>query len=47
MKAVAPKISICIPAYRGAPTVGAAIESVLAQNFSDFELILIDDNSPD
>jgi len=47
MKAVAPKISICIPTYRGAGTLGAAIESVLAQTCGDFELIVIDDNSPD
>jgi glycosyltransferase involved in cell wall biosynthesis len=40
-------ISIGIPAYRGAAHIGAAIESVLAQSFGDFELIVIDDDSPD
>jgi glycosyltransferase involved in cell wall biosynthesis len=43
----APKVSVCIPTYRGAGTIGSAIASVLAQTLSDFELIVIDDNSPD
>jgi len=43
----APKVSVCIPTYRGGATIAAAIESVLAQSFGDFELIVIDDVSPD
>lgn len=42
-----PRVSVCIPTYRGEATIGPAIESVLAQSFSDFELIVIDDGSPD
>lgn len=42
-----PLVSVCIPAYRGAAHLRAAIDSVLAQTMSDFELIIIDDNSPD
>ena len=42
-----PKISICIPAYRGERFIGAAIESVLTQTERDFELVIIDDCSPD
>lgn len=42
-----PAVSVCIPSYRGAAHIGAAIDSVLAQTFSDFELIVIDDDSPD
>lgn len=45
--AAAPKVSVCIPTYKGAATVGAAIESVLAQTFCDLELVVIDDGSPD
>lgn len=42
-----PAVSVCIPCYRGAAHLAAAIESVLAQSFSDFELIVVDDQSPD
>jgi glycosyltransferase involved in cell wall biosynthesis len=44
---LSPTISICIPTYSGADYLGAAIESVLNQGFTDYELIIIDDNSPD
>ena len=47
MKPQDPKVSVCIPTYRGGTTIGAAIESVLAQSLSDFEVIIIDDGSPD
>lgn len=43
----APAVSVCIPAYRGARHIGEAIESVLAQTFADFELLVLDDASPD
>lgn len=42
-----PMVSVCIPAYRGAAHIGATIDSVLAQTFADFELVIVDDNSPD
>lgn len=42
-----PLVSVAIPTYRGASYIGAAIESVLSQSFSDFELLIVDDNSPD
>lgn len=42
-----PRVSICIPTYKGARTIGAAIDSVLQQSFTDFELIVVDDGSPD
>ena len=42
-----PSVSVCIPTYLGDKTLGAAIESVLAQTYTDFELIVIDDGSPD
>jgi len=42
-----PCVSICIPTYKGERTLGAAIESVLAQTLTDFELVVIDDQSPD
>lgn len=42
-----PLVSVFIPTYRGEATIGAAIESVLTQTLSDFELVVIDDGSPD
>jgi glycosyltransferase involved in cell wall biosynthesis len=36
-----------MPIYNSADFIGEAIESVLAQRFSDFELIIVDDGSTD
>lgn len=40
-------LSILLPNYNHAYLLGGAIESVLSQSFSDFELIVIDDGSTD
>lgn len=42
-----PRVSIIMPCYNAAATVERAILSVLAQTFSDFELIIVDDASID
>ncbi|MDR2033381.1 MAG: glycosyltransferase, partial [Helicobacteraceae bacterium] len=42
-----PKISLIAPVYKAEKYLRKCVESVLAQTFSDFELILIDDKSPD
>ena len=42
-----PKISVIIPSYNRAAMVQSAIESVLAQTFSDLEVIVVDDESSD
>lgn len=42
-----PLVSIAIPTYKGAAYLPAAIESVLGQSFRDFELLIVDDHSPD
>jgi len=42
-----PKVSVVIPVYNRARYVAAAVESVLAQSFTDFELLLINDGSTD
>jgi glycosyltransferase involved in cell wall biosynthesis len=42
-----PKVSVVIPTYNRAGKVPGAIESVLAQTFSDLEVIVIDDGSSD
>jgi len=36
-----------MPAYRAAWSIGKALESVLAQSLEDFELVVVDDCSPD
>jgi hypothetical protein len=41
------KVSVCIPTYNGAVFVAQALESVLAQTLTDFELIIVDDCSTD
>ena len=43
----APLVSVLMTAYNRERYVGAAIESVLAQTFADFELIVVDDGSVD
>ena len=47
MSAPTPRVSVCIPAYRAEATIGAAIASVLAQTIDDWELLVLDDCSPD
>lgn len=42
-----PKVSICIPTYNTAKYLPEAIESVLAQDFTDYELVICDDVSSD
>lgn len=41
------KISICMPVYNGSAVIRDTIESILGQGFTDFELIISDDNSTD
>lgn len=42
-----PKISIILPTYNGEKYIKRAIESVISQSFSDWELIVINDGSID
>ncbi|MDO5400303.1 MAG: glycosyltransferase family 2 protein [Eubacteriales bacterium] len=40
-------VTVIVPVYRAEAYLGACIESILNQTFSDFALILVDDGSPD
>ena len=42
-----PVFSVCIPTYNAAGYLPEAIESVLAQTYEDFELLICDDASTD
>lgn len=46
-KESAPLVSIITPCYKGGKYLPSNIASVLQQDFKDFELLLIDDKSPD
>lgn len=43
----APLISVCMPCYNNAPYLKGCIDSILAQSFGDFELLIVDDGSED
>ena len=42
-----PEISVIVPVYNVEKYLDRCVESILAQTFTDFELILVDDGSPD
>lgn len=42
-----PLISIVVPVYKVEPYLARCVESILHQTFSDWEMILVDDGSPD
>lgn len=41
------KISIIVPVYKVEPYINQCIDSILAQSYKNFEVILVDDGSPD
>ena len=42
-----PKVSVIVPAYNVARFIDGAIDSVLTQSFTDFELLIVNDGSTD
>ncbi len=42
-----PGVSVCIPVYRGERFLGETMRSVLEQTYDDFELVVLDNASPD
>ena len=47
MKIDIPAVSIVIPMYNAEKYIGECLESILAQTFQDFEVIVVDDCSTD
>jgi glycosyltransferase involved in cell wall biosynthesis len=44
---VMPEVSIIIPAYRATAYIAEALDSVFAQTFRDFEVVVVNDGCPD
>ena len=42
-----PKVSVIVPAYNRAKLLSRALESIFAQTFNDYEVIVVDDGSKD
>jgi glycosyltransferase involved in cell wall biosynthesis len=42
-----PTVSVVMPAYKVAPYISETLRSVLAQTFTDYEIIIVNDGSPD
>ena len=42
-----PIISVCLPVYNGEKYIQECLDSILAQSFQNFELIIVDDGSTD
>ncbi|MFX0196652.1 MAG: glycosyltransferase family 2 protein [Candidatus Hodarchaeota archaeon] len=42
-----PKLSVCIPVYNAEKYIATAIQSVISQTYTDFELIISDNSSTD
>jgi len=41
------KFSVVIPLYNGAKTIEKTLDSILAQTYKDYEIIMVNDESPD
>lgn len=42
-----PKVSIIVPVYKVEKYINRCVDSIIAQTFTDWELLLVDDGSPD
>ena len=47
VQTTSPLVSVIIPAYDVTEFIGEALDSVLAQTFADYEIIVVNDGSPD
>jgi glycosyltransferase involved in cell wall biosynthesis len=44
---VDPRVSVIVPAYNTARLIGETLESIFRQTFRDFEVVVVNDDSPD
>ena len=44
---IIPEISVCIPTFNGESYINEALDSILIQDFDDYEVIISDDSSSD
>ncbi len=44
---MSPKVSVCIPTYNRKDYLKEALESVFAQTYKDYEVVIVDDGSTD
>jgi len=47
MNGMSPRVTVLLPVHNGERHLGLAVESILMQTFTDFELLIIDDGSTD
>ena len=40
-----PEVSVCVPALNASRTIGATLESILEQDFDDFEVVIVNNGS--
>jgi glycosyltransferase involved in cell wall biosynthesis len=43
----APRVSVCVPMYNNSATIARCLQSILDQDGVEFEIVVVDDNSPD
>jgi len=47
MSGFSPKVSVVLPFYNAVKTLSVALQSILDQDFNDFECVMVDNNSSD